>query len=61
MSVNLVCYGVRDVETEYFNKLNKYNFNTTYVKDLLTSENLHMIEGNDAVMLRGTVLLPKKI
>ena len=53
MSVNLVCYGVRDVETEYFNKLNKYNFNTTYVKDLLTAENLHMIEGNDAVMLRG--------
>lgn len=53
MSINLVCYGVRDVETEYFNRLNKYDFKTTYVKDLLNTENLHLIEGNEAVMLRG--------
>jgi len=53
MSVKLVCYGVRDVETEYFNRLNKYDFKTTYVKDLLNTENLHLIEGNEAVMLRG--------
>ena len=56
MAINLVCYGVRDVETEYFNKLNKYEYKTTYVKDLLTTENLHMIEGHEAVMLRGNCL-----
>lgn len=53
MAVNLVCYGVRDVETEYFNSLNKYGYRTTYVGDLLNTDNLHLIEGNEAVMLRG--------
>ena len=53
MAVNLVCYGVRDVETEYFNDLNKYGYKTTYVGDLLSTDNLHLIEGNEAVMLRG--------
>ena len=53
MAVNLVCYGVRDVEREYFNDLNKYGYKTTYVGDLLRTDNLHLIEGNEAVMLRG--------
>lgn len=53
MAVNLICYGVRDVETDYFNTLNKYDFKTKYVEDLLTRDNLHMTEGYEAVMLRG--------
>jgi len=53
MAINLVCYGVRDVETEYFDRLNKYNYKTTYVKDVLSIDNLHMTEGHEAVMLRG--------
>lgn len=53
MAINLVCYGVRDVEGEYFNRLNKYDYKTTYVGELLNTANLHLIEGNEAVMLRG--------
>ena len=60
MAINLVCYGVRDVETEYFDRLNKYNYKTTYVKDVLSIDNLHMTEGHEAVMLRGNCYASKE-
>ncbi len=53
MSINLMCYGVREVEVPYFNELNKYSYNTTLVEDLLNSENLDMVKGHNSVMLRG--------
>lgn len=53
MSVNLICYGVREVEVAYFDQLNKYGYFTTYVEELLNEENTHLIEGHQAVMVRG--------
>lgn len=53
MSVNLICYGVREVEFPYFNDLNKYNYQTTLVENLLNKENLNLIKGHNSVMLRG--------
>ncbi|MBG9786443.1 MULTISPECIES: 2-hydroxyacid dehydrogenase [Brevibacillus] len=52
-TVNLVCYGVRDVEVEFFQKLNKFNYNLTLVTDLMNDTNVEMAKGADAVMVRG--------
>ncbi|KAB2335789.1 NAD(P)-dependent oxidoreductase [Bacillus mesophilum] len=53
MTLKVVCYGVRENEVEYFNKLNKYNFDLTLVPELLTHENIDTAQGKDAVLLRA--------
>ncbi|GGE82779.1 2-hydroxyacid dehydrogenase [Priestia taiwanensis] len=53
MKVNLVCYGVRDVEEAFFEKLNKYNYNLTLVTDLMNDENVEEAKNAEAVMIRG--------
>lgn len=53
MSIKMVCYGVRDVEVDFFNRLNKYGYELTLVEDYLNDENVVQAKGADAVMIRG--------
>lgn len=55
MTIQLVCFGVRDVEVEFFNSLNKYNFDLTLIEELMNDENVEQCKGADAVMIRETV------
>lgn len=49
----IVCYGVRANEVEYFNRLNKFNFELTLIPELLRHDNVETAQGHDAVLLRG--------
>lgn len=51
--MKLICFGVRKVEEEFFIKLNKFGYELTLVEALLNDENIHLIEGHEAVMLRA--------
>ncbi|SHE91264.1 2-hydroxyacid dehydrogenase [Clostridium fallax] len=51
--LKLVCYGVRDTEVEYFNKLNTFNYDLKLIKGNLNYENVVEAEGADAIMVRG--------
>ncbi|MGL4976813.1 MAG: 2-hydroxyacid dehydrogenase [Cetobacterium sp.] len=51
--MKLICFGVRKVEEEFFIKLNKFGYELTLVEALLNDENIHLIEGHKAVMLRA--------
>ena len=39
MSIKLVCFGVRETEVEFFNKLNKYGYDLKLVEKGLNHEN----------------------
>ncbi|MBP3041613.1 lactate dehydrogenase [Bacillaceae bacterium Marseille-Q3522] len=54
MTVNVTCYGVRDVEVEFFNKLNKYDYNLTIVKSSLNDETIEKAKNADAVIIRAS-------
>lgn len=49
----ITAYGVRKNEKEYFEKLNKYNYDLNLIEDLLTHDNINTAKGSDAVLLRG--------
>lgn len=51
--MKLICYGVRKVERDYFNKLNKFGYELTLVEDLMNDSNVDLIKGHEAVMLRA--------
>ncbi len=51
--MKLICFGVRKVEREFFEKLNKFGYELTLVEDLLNDENIDLINGHEAVMLRA--------
>lgn len=51
--MKLICYGVRKVEKDYFNKLNTYGYELTLVEELLNDNNIELIEGHEGVMLRA--------
>ena len=51
--MKLICYGVRKVEKEFFEKLNKYNYELTLVEELLNDKNIDLIKGHEGVMLRA--------
>lgn len=51
--MKLICYGVRPVEREYFEKLNSKGYNLTLVEELLNDENVELIKGHETVMLRA--------
>ena len=51
--MKLICFGVRKVEEEFFIKLNKFGYELTLVEALLNDDNIHLIEGHEAVMLRA--------
>lgn len=56
----IACYGVRSNEIEYFNKLNKYNYDLTLVPELLRHDNIETAKGHDAVLLRGNSVADKQ-
>lgn len=51
--MKLICFGVRKVEQEFFIKLNKFGYELTLVEALLNDDNIHLIKGHEAVMLRA--------
>lgn len=53
MSVKVVCYGVRDVEVPFFEKLNNYGFKLALVPELMTAENVALTKDAQAVIVRG--------
>lgn len=60
MTLKVVCYGVRPNEKEYFERLNKYNFELVLVEELLTHENVETAAGMDAVILRGNCVADRQ-
>ncbi len=56
----IACYGVRSNEVEYFNKLNKHNYELTLVPDLLRHDNVETAKNHDAVLLRGNSVADKQ-
>ncbi|WP_282920656.1 2-hydroxyacid dehydrogenase [Ignavigranum ruoffiae] len=52
----IACYGVRENEVEFFNKLNKYDYDLTLYSEYLNHENVATVEGHDAVLLRGNCI-----
>lgn len=60
MSVKVVCYGVRQVEVPFFEKLNKYGFELVLVSELMTDENVELTKGAQAVIVRGNCKADRK-
>lgn len=54
MSTKLVCYGVRDIEIDFFNKLNQYGYELELVSENLNHDNVVKAKEADAVIIRGT-------
>lgn len=53
MSIKIVCYGVRGIEVDYFNELNKYGYELELVSDFLNDQNVNKAIGANAVIIRG--------
>ncbi|WP_336878451.1 NAD(P)-dependent oxidoreductase [Staphylococcus nepalensis] len=49
----IICFGVRSHEEGIFKKHNIYNYKLTLIEDLLTKDNLSLVDGHDAVLLRA--------
>lgn len=60
MSIKIVCYGVRDIEVDFFNKLNKYGYELKLLNEYLTDENASEAKGADAVIVRGNCKADKR-
>ncbi|WP_367295675.1 2-hydroxyacid dehydrogenase [Levilactobacillus yonginensis] len=58
--VKITSYGVRPIERPYFDELNKYDFEMTYVEDLLTHDNAEASKGADAVLVRGNCVADRQ-
>lgn len=58
--VKITAYGVRELEEPYFNRLNTMGFELTYVRDLLTHENVDAAAGSDAVLVRGNCVVDRQ-
>lgn len=58
--MKVICYGIRNIEKEYFEKLNKYNYDLTFVESMLDNENINLVEGHEAVILRANCPADKK-
>lgn len=53
MKLKMVCFGVRDVEVDYFHKLNKFNYELELVEKNLNDDNINDIQNANAIMIRG--------
>lgn len=51
--MKIVCYGVRENERPYFERLNKYHFDLKLEAEFLTADNANRAQGMDAVLIRG--------
>lgn len=60
--MKVLCYGVRDVERPFFDKINeKFNFELTCVSEYLnTPETAYLAKGHDCVILRGNCWATKE-
>lgn len=51
--IKMICFGARKNEQPFFAALNKYGYDLTLVEDLLTEQNIDLVAGHNAIMLRG--------
>ncbi len=51
--MKLISYGVRQIEQDFFHKLNKYGYELVLVSELLNDDNVTLAQGSDVVMLRA--------
>lgn len=60
--MKVLCYGVRDVEIEFFKKINEnFGFDLTLIPEYLnTKESAELASGYDAVILRGNCFANKE-
>lgn len=58
--IKLICFGVRKVEREFFQNLNRYGYELTLVEELLNDSNIELIKGHKAVMLRANCPADRK-
>ena len=58
--IKLVCYGVRESEVKYFNKLNTYNYDLKLINKNLNDENVKEAIGADSIMVRGNCKADRK-
>lgn len=49
----IICFGVRPHEVEIFHQFNTYDFELTLVESLLTADNITLVDGHHAVLLRA--------
>ncbi|SFB74859.1 D-lactate dehydrogenase [Brevinema andersonii] len=62
MAVKLICFGVRPVEVNYFEELNKnFNYELTLVSELLSPKNTSLAQKHDAVLLRANCFADETI
>ncbi|QVK18188.1 lactate dehydrogenase [Mycoplasmatota bacterium] len=60
MSEKIVCFGVRDVEIEYFHKLNNFGYELELVSSGLNDQSVLKVENASAVMVRGNCQANRK-
>ncbi|MCH5464369.1 NAD(P)-dependent oxidoreductase [Levilactobacillus tujiorum] len=58
--VKITAYGVRELEEPYFQRLNTNGFELTYVRELLTHENVGAAADADAVLVRGNCVVDRQ-
>lgn len=58
--IKMICFGARKNEQPFFEALNKYGYELTLVEALLTEENIDLVKGHNAVMLRGNCNAQKR-
>ncbi len=60
MTLKIACYGVRSNEKDIFESKNKYGYELTLIKELLTEKNIETAKGHDAVLLRGNCVANRR-
>ncbi|ASP28460.1 D-lactate dehydrogenase [Spiroplasma corruscae] len=59
--MKIICYGVRNVEVEIFNKVNEsFNYELTLVKDLLNYDNVSLAKEHNAILLRANCVTDQR-
>lgn len=56
----IACYGVRPNEVDTFKENNKYNYDLTLIKELLSHDNIETVKDHDAVLLRANCVADRK-
>ncbi|MGL4561813.1 MAG: NAD(P)-dependent oxidoreductase [Brevinema sp.] len=54
--MKMIIYGVRNIEEEFFHKLNVYHYDLTFVSEILTHDNVDLTKDHQVVMLRGNCI-----
>ena len=50
--MRILCFGVKEIEQPIFNNINNnYNYKLSFTSQLLTKENVSMVQGYDALIL----------